>query len=360
MVALVSEGIQSLSVYEPGKPVEELARELGISNAVKLASNENPLGPSPLAVEAIRGALGELHRYPDAANYRLKQRLSEHLRVDPGEILTGNGSNEILEVLVRTFCTPGDHLVFADPSFVVYRMVALAHGVLFTAVPLDAEARHDLSGMLRAVTDRTRVVFVANPNNPTGTHVDRSALDDFLRRVPPDVLVVVDEAYFEYADAEDYPDTLQMRACRERLATVRTFSKAYGLAALRVGYAVLPAELCDYANRVRAPFNVNGLAQVAATAALDDTEHLRASRALNGRERARVSAALQGLGLGVAPSQANFVFVDVARPGRQVYEALLKRGVIVRPMGQSSALRITIGLEEENDRMLEELAAVLG
>jgi histidinol-phosphate aminotransferase len=359
MSPLVTPTIAALRPYEAGKPIEELSRELGIVDVVKLASNENPLGPSPKAVAAMRGAFDDVHRYPDASAHRLRERLAAKLGVSMEEVLQGNGSNELLDLLVRTFTTAADHIVFADPSFVVYHLAAMAHGVPFTAVPLADDA-HDLDAMAAAVTPRTRLLFIANPNNPTGTYVSRAALERFLRNVPPEVIVAVDEAYCEYADAADYPDALEFRKLRERLVVLRTFSKVYGLAALRVGYAVAPAELVDYMNRVRAPFNVSTLGQVAALAALDDTEHVERSRASNREERKRLAAALAEMGFRVVPSQANFVYFDVERPARGVYDALLRRGVIVRPFGAlPTKLRVTVGTPAENGRFLGALREVL-
>ena len=359
MSALVTPSISLLRPYEAGKPVEELARERGITDAVKLASNENPHGPSPKAVEAMRGVLADVNRYPDANAYRLRERLAASLGVAMAEVVQGNGSNELLDLLVRTFTTPSDHIVFAEPSFVVYQIAAMAHGVAFTAVPLTNDV-HDLDAMLKAVTPKTRLVFVANPNNPTGTYVGRAALERFLTAVPADVVVAIDEAYAEYADAPDYASAISMRGLRERLVVLRTFSKIYGLAALRVGYAVATAELCDYLNRVRAPFNVSSLGQVAALASLEDGEHVEKSRTRNGVERARLAAALESLGLRVTPSQANFVYARVAMPARTLYEALLDRGVIVRAFGGlPHHVRITVGTERENDRLLAALGEVL-
>ncbi len=357
-MGLVTPDIERLQPYEAGKPVEELVREAGIEDAIKLASNENPLGPSPLATEAVRIAAGEVSQYPDAAAYALREKLAAHHGVQQEEVLHGNGSNEILDLVVRTFCTGAHHVVFGEPSFVVYRMAALAHGVPFTAVPLR-NWTHDLDAMLEAVTPQTRVVFVANPNNPTGTHVGKAAIERFLRDVPPEVIVVMDEAYFEYVDAPDYPDSIALRALRERLIVTRTFSKAYGLAALRVGYAVGSSELVGYLLRVRQPFSVSLLAQRAALAALDDQEHVRRSVALNRQERARLAAELTELGFVPPPSQANFLFFDCLRPGREIYQSLLQRGVIVRPLGQTSFLRVTVGTPEQNDRFLAALREVL-
>jgi histidinol-phosphate aminotransferase len=358
-MSLVSPTIESLVPYEGGKPVEELAREFGITDAIKLASNENPLGPSPRAIETMRGLLGESHRYPDGVAYRLRESIAAHHGVTMAEVLHGNGSNELLDLAVRTFAGPDRHIVFAEPAFVVYRIASLTQGAPFTAVP-TRDLTHDLEAMLAAVTPKTRIVFVANPNNPTGTYVGRAAVERFLRQVPPEVIVVMDEAYIQYADAPDFPDSLQLRGLRERLLVLRTFSKIYGMAALRVGYGVGPAALIDYMNRVRAPFNVSTLGQEGAIAALGDVEHVRRSAAHNSKERARLSAGLEQLGLKVAPSQANFVLVDVGRPGRAVYDALLKKGVIVRPFANlPTSLRVTVGLESENDRFLKALAEVL-
>lgn len=357
---LVIPTIEELAPYEGGKPIEELARELGVTDAVKLASNENPLGPSPRALEAARQALSDSHRYPDGAAHALRTKLANRHGVGISEILLGAGSNELLDLVVRTFCTPEQHIVFAEPAFVVYRIAALAAGVPFTAVPLTHGLVHDLPAMAQAVTDRTRVLFVANPNNPTGTHVGRGPLEKLLREVPPEVIIVMDEAYLEYADAEDYPDSLGLRGLRDRLLVLRTFSKIYGLAAFRVGYAVGPRNLIDYMNRVRAPFNVSTLAQVAASAALDDEGHVQAARTLNQVERRRVSDTLRARGLAVTPSQANFVLVDVGRPARPVYDALLRKGVIVRPFASlPTSLRVTLGTTRENDRFLAALDEVL-
>ena len=359
MSALVTPSISLLRPYEAGKPVEELARERGITDAVKLASNENPLGPSPKAVQAMHGVLADVNRYPDANAFKLRERLAAGLGVSMAEVVQGNGSNELLDLLVRTFTTPADHIVFGNPSFVVYQLAAMAHSVPFTAVPL-ADDIHDLDAMAKAITPNTKLVFIANPNNPTGTYVGRPALERFLREVPKDVIVAVDEAYSEYADAPDYPDALALRSLRERLVVFRTFSKIYGLAALRVGYAVGPAELVDYMNRVRAPFNVSTPGQAAALAALDDTDHVARSKKTNAVERARLSAGLTGLGLRVTPSQANFVYVAVPMAAAQIYEALLDRGVIVRAFGGLPRhLRITVGTERENDRLLTALREVL-
>jgi histidinol-phosphate aminotransferase len=275
------------------------------------------------------------------------------------DIIQGNGSNELLDLAVRTFCTGEHHIVFAEPAFVVYRIAALAHGVPFTAVPVR-DLTHDLEAMLAAITPRTRLVFVGNPNNPTGTYVNLDSLRRFLRAVPPQVIVLIDEAYIEYTTAADFPDCMKLRGEHERLIICRTFSKIHGLAGLRVGYGVSTAELVGYMNRVRAPFNVGNLGQAAAIAALDDTEHVRQSQELNKSERARVSARLSEMGLVVTPSQANFYLVDVKQSGRSIYDALLRKGVIVRPFGSlPNSIRVTVGKPAENDRFLSALGEVL-
>jgi histidinol-phosphate aminotransferase len=359
MTSLVLPSVETLVPYEGGKPIEELARELGVTEAIKLASNENPLGPSPKALAALRERAADIHLYPDGAAYRLREAIAAHHGVSMEEVIQGNGSNELLDLVVRTFATPKHHIVFGEPAFVVYRIASLAAGIPFTAVPLR-EHRHDLEAMAAAVQPNTRVLFVANPNNPTGTHVGRRAVERLLREVPPEVVVVMDEAYIEYADAADFPDSLELRSLRERLIVTRTFSKIYGLAGLRVGYAIGPRNLIDYMNRVRAPFNVSVVGQAAAIAALSDREHVDRSAAHNRRERERLSAALSELGLAVAPSQANFVLVDLGRPARPIYDALLRRGVIVRPFGNlPTSLRITIGTEAENARLIAGLREVL-
>jgi histidinol-phosphate aminotransferase len=356
----VTDSIAQLKPYEPGKPLEELERELGITSAVKLASNENPLGPSAKAIAAAQQALLGLHRYPDAAQHSLRHRLAAFLGVKPEEIALGAGSNELLDLLVRTFCTGQHHVVFAEPSFVVYRMACLAHGVPYTAVPLTADLRHDLPAMLAAVRSETRLVFIANPNNPTGTYVSLDELTQFLKQLPRSVIVALDEAYLEYATANDFPNGLQLRELHPGLVVLRTFSKAYGLAALRLGYAIAPAELVHYLDCVRAPFNVSSVAQAAGIAALDDQEHVRRVVELNRSERARLTQEVSQRGLAVTVSQANFVLIDLARPAPPIYQALLNRGVIVRPMPSlPTSLRVTVGVPEENERFLAALDEVL-
>lgn len=358
---LVPENIERLVPYVPGKPVEELERELNIVNAVKLASNENPRGPSPRALEAMREHAGNVHRYPDAAVYDLRLALAAHHGVEMSEVVVGNGSNELIDLICRTYAGPGDHAVIGVPSFVCYSLGLTAANVSFDAVPLREHLFWDLEAMAAKVRPETRLLFVANPNNPTGTHVGRGALERLLREVPPHVIIVLDEAYVEFADAEDYVSGLELRELRERLVVLRTFSKAYGLAATRCGYAVGPSSVVEYLHRVRAPFNVNAIAQAGARAALEDQDHVRAYVELNRVERAKVTAELEALGLRVAPSQTNFVFTDFARPNREVYDRLLRMGVIVRPMPApvDTWVRITVGLPKENERLLDAVRELL-
>jgi histidinol-phosphate aminotransferase len=353
MSDLIPENVSRLVPYRPGKPLEELERELGITGAVKLASNENPVGPSPKAVEAMRAHAAGVHRYPDAATYALRERLAAHHGVAMDELVVGNGSNELIDLICRTYAGPADHAVIGAPSFVCYHLGLTAANVPFDRVPHRETVYWDIDGLLAAVTERTKLVFIDNPCNPTGTHVGRAALERVLRELPRRVVAVLDEAYVHFADADDYTSALELRGLRERLIVLRTFSKAYGLAANRVGYAVGPAEVVGQLNRVRAPFNVGTLGQMAALAALDDPEHVARYVELNRVERARVGKGLAQLGLRVAPSQTNFLFVDFGRPRTEVYDRLLRVGVIVRPIPVGDSwIRVTVGLPEENDRLL--------
>jgi len=359
---LVPEWIRTLQPYPPGKPIEELERELGIAGSIKLASNENPLGPSPRALAAITAALPRLHLYPDGSAFYLRRALAERLHVSAEEILVGNGSNEIIELVVRTFLRPRDEAVMADQAFVIYRMVTQAVAAIPRVVPLRAFT-HDLEAMAEAVTPRTRLVFVANPNNPTGTMVGRDAWRAFLRALPPrQLLVVADDAYADYVEHPEYPDTITDRGDGSvPVITLRTFSKLYGLAGLRIGYAVAPAPVIEAMQRIRQPFNVNALALVAAQAALDDAEHVRRTREVNRQGMTTLTDAFRRMELRFVPSVTNFVLVRVGR-GLAVYEALLRRGVIVRPMdgyGFPEYIRVTIGLPEENARFLAALEDAL-
>lgn len=363
---LAAPGVKGLTPYQPGKPIEELEREYGVSNIIKLASNENPLGPSPLALAAIRQEMDELARYPDGNGFLLKHALSEKLQVALSQITLGNGSNDVLELIARAFVTDKNEVIFSQHAFAVYPIVTQAVNAKAVVTPAR-EWGHDLEAMGRAVTAKTRVVFIANPNNPTGTWLREDELKDFIARLPSHVMVVVDEAYFEYASdarmgAQGYPDAMQWLAEFPNLIVTRTFSKAYGLAALRVGYAVSNPEVADLLNRVRQPFNVNHLAIVAATAALNDHQHLERGIQLNADGMHHLIQAFQDMGLPYIPSVGNFVCVDVGKPAANVYDALLREGVIVRPVANyqmPNHLRITVGNGEENKRFLGALKKVL-
>ncbi len=359
----VPEYIEKLIPYQPGKPIEELERELGISDSIKLASNENPVGPSPAVVEAIMQNAGKVSRYPDGGCYYLKSALAGHLGVSPGEIVVGNGSNEVIELAIRAFVRTGDEVLSARGAFLVYDLATRAAGGVSRQVPLR-DLTHDLEALAGAVTDRTRIIFVSNPNNPTGTVVTAGEVETFLDSVPPEVLKVFDEAYYEYVDRDDFPDAVSLISGgkHENIVVMRTFSKAYGLAGLRIGYGVADKGIIEVLNKVRQPFNVNFMAQVAAMAALQDQEHLQRVVSLCSRERERLAASLGDMGLKPVPSETNFILVQVDRDGREVYQDLLKRGVIVRAMhayGFPDHIRVTVGTPEENDRFLQALSAVL-
>lgn len=362
-LALAVPGVQKLSPYVPGKPVDELARELNLDPAgiVKLASNENPLGPSPKALEAIRAELAELTRYPDGNGFELKTKLAARCGVSPAQVTLGNGSNDILDLVARAWLAPGLNAVFSQYAFAVYPIATQAVGAQGKMVPAKAHG-HDLEAMLAAIDANTRVVFVANPNNPTGTWFGPAALESFLARVPQNVLVVLDEAYIEYAEGDELPDGLDYLARYPNLLVSRTFSKAYGLASLRVGYALSSPQVADVLNRVRAPFNVNSLALAAACAALDDAEYLAASRRTNDAGMVQLEAGFRRLGLSWIPSKGNFIAVDFGRDAAPINQALLQAGVIVRPVagyGMPTFLRVSIGTEQENARFLEALEQIL-
>jgi histidinol-phosphate aminotransferase len=354
--------VRAISRYIAGKPIEELARELGLDPAtiVKLASNENPRGPAPTVRAAIAAAVVDLTRYPDSNGFALKAALARRLAVDESQIVLGNGSNDILELVTLAFLQPGDDAVYAQHAFIVYPLATQARGARGIEVPAR-DFGHDLDAMRAAVTPRTRVVFIANPNNPTGTWIAPAALQAFIASLPRDVVVVLDEAYNEYLVPTDRAPSVEWIARHPQLVVSRTFSKAYGLAALRVGYGIMDASVADLLNRVRQPFNVNALAQAAALAALADGDYVEESRLLNDGGMAQLEAGLQVLGLRHVPSRGNFVLAEVG-DAHAVNASLLAQGVIVRPVanyGLPNWLRITIGLPEENTRFLTALTKAL-
>lgn len=367
MKPLVDSAIAAIAPYEPGKPLSELARELGDrwpqDGAVKLASNENPLGPSPLAIARVQAALAETNRYPDGGSFYLRQRLALHHGVPESHIVAANGSNELIDLAVQAYCSDGDTVLAPACSFIAYQLAAEKQRRGFVAAPNGRDFQYDFDALFAAVTPHTKVVFFANPSNPTGVYASHEMVKHLVDRLPQDIVLIVDEAYVEFVAAPDYASALSLLDKRERLVVLRTFSKAYGLAGLRVGYGVGRPEVLNPINKIRLAFNVSLLGQLAGEAALDDTAHVTRVVAHNAAERARVTAGLRALGLGVIESQTNFLLADFgARNGRELYGKLLPEGVIVRPMagyGLPNHLRISFGTREENDRLLAALPRVL-
>jgi len=350
------EHIRVISPYIPGKPIEELERELGIKNSIKLASNENPLGPSPYAIKAIRNCLNRssgsnsLNRYPDGSGYYLKTALAGKLSIKPDEIILGNGSNELIDIAVRTFMRPGDEAIMAHPSFVVYPMSVQAAGGKAVRIPLK-DYRHDLDAMLNAVTPKTRLFFIANPNNPTGTMNTKKELDRLMSKISNDILVVMDEAYYEYVTDSEFADSFKHFRDNRDILILRTFSKIYGLAGLRIGYGIAGQGIISEMNKIRAPFNTNTIAQKAAAEALKDKAHISQSQKINNIGKKYLYKELSLLGIKYVPTEANFIYMFMD-DSMTAYESLLKYGVIVRPVGPKE-LRVTIGLPEENKRFIK-------
>ncbi len=359
--SLANEHILGIAPYEPGKPIEELEREFGIHDAIKLASNENPLAPSERVQKAIVAALQHGNRYPDGSGFYLRQALAKKHGFTPENVVLGNGSNELIELLVRSFLRPGDEAVMPHPSFVVYPMIVQAAGGVRVMVMLK-DYRLDLEAMARAITPMTKMVFIANPNNPTGTIVTTEEVERFMSRVPDRAIVVFDEAYVEFALGPDFPETLQYVKHGRKVVVLRTFSKAASLAALRLGYGVADADAIGLMNRIRQPFNVNSLAQAGGLAALEDDGHVLECVRMIEAGRHFLYDEFKSLGLQYVPSRANFILVDVGRSAADIYQNLLHHGVIVRPMtpfGMETALRITVGTPEENRKLIKALQAVL-
>jgi histidinol-phosphate aminotransferase len=359
---LAAPGIGALKPYLPGKPISELERELGISDSIKLASNENPLGVSERVIEAIADCASELSRYPDGGGFQLRQRLAQKHGVGADCITLGNGSNDVLDMVARVFLSPHAESLFSQYAFAVYPISSQAAGAKLVVAPAKAYG-HDLESMLRMVTPRTRVIWIANPNNPTGTWLREGELLDFLGQLPDHLVVVLDEAYVEYVQESEYSDATAWLQRFPNLIVTRTFSKAYGLAALRIGYGISNPAIADLLNRVRQPFNVNTLAQSAALAALEDQAFIQRSIELNNLGMQQYRQGFERLRLDYIPSVANFITVDVAEDASRIDQALLREGCITRPIanyGLPHHLRISIGLEAENDRLLRALEKVLG
>ncbi|MEE9326195.1 MAG: histidinol-phosphate transaminase [Cocleimonas sp.] len=365
---LAVKGVQKLTPYIPGKPIEELERELGISGTLKLASNENPMGPSKLVTEALSNPKLPLDLYPDGNGFILKQKLAKKLSINKQQITLGNGSNDVLDLIARAFLCEGREAIYSEYAFAVYPISVQAVGAtakVSKALSTDHKENpygHDLDAMFELITKMTRVIFIANPNNPTGTWLKADELNDFIAKVPEDVIVVVDEAYFEYVEEAEYPDTLQWLDNYSNLIVTRTFSKIYALAGLRVGYAVSSAEIADLLNRVRQPFNVNTPALLAATAALGDQEHLKECVKINSQGLRFWQAACEQRGLDCIPSVGNFITINFKTDAMPLYEALLREAIIVRPIanyGLPNHLRITISTPEENQQCLDALDKVM-
>lgn len=358
---LANKGVQTLSPYQAGKPMEELARELGLSNIVKLASNENPFGLPESAKRAITAQLDELTRYPDANGFEVKAVIAKKFNVDSTQITLGNGSNDLLELFARTFASENDEILFSQYAFIVYPLVAQAINAKSVIVPAK-DYGHDLDGFLNAISPHTKLIYIANPNNPTGTFLSHQQIADFLAQVPQNIIVVLDEAYTEFTHADERVDAFQFLQQYPNVVICRTLSKAYGLAGLRIGYAVSNPEIADLLNRVRQPFNCNSLALAAAVAVLQDDDFIEQVAENNRVEMARYEVFFQQNGFAYIPSKGNFITLDLKQPAEPIYQKLLTQGVIVRPIGvygMPTHLRISIGLPQENDRFFEALLAVL-
>ncbi|MDH5300498.1 MAG: histidinol-phosphate transaminase [Gammaproteobacteria bacterium] len=361
LLQLATPGVSSLKAYPPGKPLDELKREYGISEAIKLASNENPLGPSPAVIDAVMTAMRDVARYPDGNSYYLKKALADKHGVELNQIIIGNGSNDILELVTRAVVTPEHEVLFSEHSFAVYPIVTQAVGAKAVVAPAKNWG-YDLDALAARISDKTRIIFIANPNNPTGTWLPKNQIKAFLDKVPSNVLVVLDEAYHEYVGEPEYGSALAWVSEYDNLLVARTFSKAYGMAGLRVGYSVSHPKVADLLNRVRQPFNVNSLGQVAAVAALHDKDYLARGVKLNNDGMAQLIAGFESLGLDYIPSVGNFICVDLAQTAAPINELLMREGVIVRPIanyGMPNHLRISIGLQTENARFLTALKKVL-
>ncbi len=360
-IDIAAPGLGSLKPYLPGKPLTELERELGISGSIKLASNENPLGPSPRVRAALEAQIIDVARYPDGGGYELRQALAQRHALDPACVTLGNGSNDVLDMVARVFLGVGRESLFSQHAFAVYPLSSMAVGATLRVAPAT-EFGHDLAAMRDLISERTAVIWIANPNNPTGTRLTAEALHGFISETPAEVIVVVDEAYFEYVDAEDHPDASRWLDEFPNLIVTRTFSKAYGLAALRIGYGLSHPDIADLLNRVRHPFNVNSFAQAASLAALDDVDYLQRSVECNAQGMQQVTAGVRRLGLGFISSSGNFLCIDLGRDAAPIDQALLRQGVVTRPVanyGLPNHLRVSIGVHDENERFLGALERAL-
>ena len=358
---LVNKGIDGLSPYEPGKPIEDLERELGIKNAVKLASNENPVGPSPKIIDSIEKIVKETHRYPDGNATRLKAKISRKFNILENQVTVGNGSNDIIEFVARSFLGPNDSAVYSEHAFAVYPLVVRAVGAMGIEVPAK-NFSHDLEAMLDSIEENTKLIFIANPNNPTGSFIEQSELLNFLEKVPEEIIVLLDQAYFDYSSFETSDLEFDVLERFPNLVISRSFSKAYGLAGFRVGYSVSSIEIADYLNRVRQPFNANSLALYAAEIALDDDQFIKKCLELNFEQKQILFDGLQALGFECLPSRANFISFDCGEDSNDAFNKLLLEGVIVRSLRvykMPNFLRVSVGLPEENLTFLEKIKSTL-
>ncbi len=360
-IQLANPGVRHIKPYQPGKPIDELRRELGISDIIKLASNENPLGPSPKALIAVQQVIRDFNLYPDGSGYELKQALAAKLAITPQQLTLGNGSDNLLAMVIQAFVAPGGEVIISQYAFATFAIATLAnHGT--PAIIPTRDWQCDLDAMLAAINSNTRAIFIANPNNPTGTWLNKQDLLAFLQKLPESVLLVLDEAYYEYVDNADFPDSIALQRQFPNLIITRTFSKAYGLAGLRIGYSITVPAIADILNRVRLPFNVSVPALAAAQAALADEQHVQLSLDNNKLGMQQLTFALAQLGLKVLPSVGNFFSLDLAREAQPIYQQLLNKGIIVRPLlpyGMPNHLRITIGTEPQNKRLIDALTDIL-
>jgi len=359
-VNLVRKHILSIDPYEAGKPIEEIKRQLGLREVIKLASNENPLGPSPKAIIAIRKNLRNINRYPDSNGFYLKRKLAKALNLQPSNIVLGNGSDELIDIIIKTFVEEDEHIVTSDGTFLEYKIISQVKGRIVITLPLKY-FKYDLEAIKKRITSRTKLIFISNPNNPTGTYVTRAEIEDFMQDLPPDVLLVLDEAYDTFIDVNDFPNSLSYIKDKN-VIVLKTFSKAYGLAGLRVGYALARQEFTSYMEIARQPFNVNILAQAAAIAALDDNKFLNKTRKVILDGKNYLYDALSSMGIAYVPSVSNFILLDVGKDGVSVFKEMLKYGVITRDMKQygfKNFIRVSIGTRKENERFIKVLKKVL-
>ena len=358
---LVKEGIKKISPYVPGKPIEELQREYGLERVIKLASNENPFGPSPKAKEMIMKSAENINRYPDGSAYYLKNKLSEYLNLPVENIILGSGSSEIISLTLETFVNPGEEIIYPWPSFVMYRILTLKNNAVGIEIPLEENFSYDLKKFLEKITPRTKVIFLCNPNNPTGTIIHRKQLEDFLKKLPEEIIIISDEAYFEYVEDENYGSAFPFFQ-EKNIVICRTFAKIYGLAGLRIGYGIARKEITEYIERIRPPFNITTPAQMAAIAALQDQKHIEYVREKTIEGKKYLYNEFEKLGIEYIPSETNFILCKFKVDAGKIVKELEKRGIIVRSMksfGLTEYIRITVGTEEENRILIDSLREIL-